>query len=360
MTESPRFQCHLLLLSGSVFAALLLATACAPAAENNTAAADPSIGNEPNAQVVATVNGSDISSDEVDQRIREKIFEDQFGAADGAGKLYDARREIISQIVQERLVAQAAAQAGVSEDVWLAQATEAIPAVSDEAVAAFFEENKARLGPDPSLDQFEDRIRAFLETKQGDGVYDSLYESADVVILIEQERVKVAAVGASLGPADAPVTIVEFSDFQCPYCARVVPTIKKIANAYPDSVRIVYRHLPLSFHAQAKLASQAAICADQQGQFWPFHDRVFEKQKEMQRENLVAYAGELELDMPTFESCIDDPETIALVDADLAAAAEIGATGTPAFYINGIMLSGAQPFENFEAVINEELEQSGS
>jgi protein-disulfide isomerase len=80
----------------------------------------------------------------------------------------------------------------------------------------------------------------------------------------------------------------------------------------------------------------------------------------MQRENLVAYAGELELDMPTFESCIDDPETIALVDADLAAAAEIGATGTPAFYINGIMLSGAQPFENFEAVINEELEQSGS
>jgi protein-disulfide isomerase len=227
-------------------------------------------------------------------------------------------------------------------------------------VADFFEENKTRLGPDPSLDQFADRIRAYLETRQGDGVYDSLYESAEVVVVLERERTKVAAIGASLGPANAPVTIVEFSDFECPYCARVVPTIKKIATAYPDQVRIVYRHLPLSFHAQAKLASQASICADQQGQFWAFHDRLFEKQKEMQRENLLAHASELELDMATFETCIDAPETIALVDADMAAAAEIGATGTPAFYINGIMLSGAQPFENFEAVIDEELKQSGS
>ena len=140
----------------------------------------------------------------------------------------------------------------------------------------------------------------------------------------------------------------------------MVPTIKQIAAQYPDQVRIVYRHLPLSFHANAKLASQASLCADQQDQFWAFHDLLFEKQKEMKRENLMAHATALNLDMAAFESCIDSPETVALVDADIAAAAEIGATGTPAFYVNGIMLSGAQPFENFQTVIDAELEQSGS
>ena len=187
-------------------------------------------------------------------------------------------------------------------------------------------------------------------------------ENAPVTIIefSDRERIQVAAVGASMGPENAPVTIIEFSDFECPYCSRVVPTIKQIAAQYPEQVRIVYRHLPLSFHANAKLAAQASVCADQQDQFWGFHDKLFEKQKEMKRENLMAHATELNLDMAAFESCLDDPRTVALVDADIAAAAEVGATGTPAFYVNGIMLSGAQPFENFEAVINAELEESGS
>ncbi|MEE3326053.1 MAG: thioredoxin domain-containing protein [Myxococcota bacterium] len=352
---------HILTLTVSLLASVIVSTGCAPAAENKAPGASTAeTAKTDNAQIAATLNGAPITVDEVDEHLRQKLFEDQFGSAGGGGKLYDARREAINQIVQDRLVSQAASEAGLSEEEWVAQATAAMPGVTDEEVAAFFEENKSRLGPDPDLGQFQDRIRTFLETKRGDSIYDPLNESAEVVVVIKRERVQVAAVGASLGPDNAPVTIVEFSDFQCPYCSRVVPTIKKIAAQYPDQVRIVYRHLPLSFHAQAKLAAQASICADQQDQFWPFHDKLFEKQKEMGRENLMAYATELELDMATFESCLDAPETVALVDADLAAAAEIGATGTPAFYVNGIMLSGAQPFENFEAVINDELGQSGS
>ncbi|MAI26708.1 MAG: thioredoxin domain-containing protein [Myxococcota bacterium] len=349
---------RLLTLAMSSLAFVLIATGCAPAAENKSKA--PSSAEADSSPVAATLNGQEIRVGEVDQRLREKLFEDQFGSAGGGSKLYDARRDIINEIVQERLVSQAASDAGLSQEEWVVQATAAMPGISDEEIASFFEENKGRLGPEPQLEQFQDRIRSFLETRRSDSIYDSLYESAEVVVVLERERVQVAAVGASMGPENAPVTIVEFSDFECPYCSRVVPTIKQIAAQYPDQVRIVYRHLPLSFHANAKLASQASLCADQQDQFWAFHDLLFEKQKEMKRENLMAHATALNLDMAAFESCIDSPETVALVDADIAAAAEIGATGTPAFYVNGIMLSGAQPFENFQTVIDAELEQSGS
>ena len=360
MTLTSLHSRSLFSLTLAVLASVLIATGCAPAAENqapaNSAAESAEAGDT---TVAATLNGAPITVGELDRRVRDKMFEDQFGSAGGSGKLYDARREMIDQIVQERLVSQAASEAGLSQEEWIAQAKAAMPGVSDEEVAAFFEENKGRLGPEPDLAQFQERIRAFLESRRSDTLYDPLYESAEVNVLLERERVKIAGVGASIGPDTAPVTIVEFSDFECPYCARVVPTIKKIAAEYPDQVRIVYRHLPLSFHANAKLAAQASICADQQDQFWAFHDKLFEQQKEMKRENLMAHATELELDMGAFESCLEAPETVALVDADMAAAAEIGATGTPAFYVNGIMLSGAQPYENFEAVINDEL-QSGS
>ncbi|MEE3329214.1 MAG: thioredoxin domain-containing protein [Myxococcota bacterium] len=358
MTLSSFFARHLLALAMSSLAFVLVITGCAPAAENQPEAASST--ETGNSAIAATLNGQEIRLDEVDQRLREKLFQDQFGSPGSAGKLYDARREVIDEIVQDRLVGQAASEAGLNEEEWVAQATAAMPGISDEEVAAFFEENKSRLGPDPQLEQFQDRIRAFLDTRRSDSIYDPLYESAEVEVLIERERIQVAAVGASMGPENAPVTIIEFSDFECPYCSRVVPTIKQIAAQYPEQVRIVYRHLPLSFHANAKLAAQASVCADQQDQFWGFHDKLFEKQKEMKRENLMAHATELNLDMAAFESCLDDPRTVALVDADIAAAAEVGATGTPAFYVNGIMLSGAQPFENFEAVINAELEESGS
>lgn len=338
---------------------LLLAAGCAPAAEAPPGTEASSTGAGESSPAAAVVDGEAIGVDRVDNQIREELFNDTFGGAAGASKLYDARREAIDDIIEQVLVVRAAAAAGQDEETWLAEARAALPDVTDEDVAGFFEENKARLGTEPDLDEFAPRIRTFLEAQQGQLVYEKLHEAADIRIQLERQRAQVAAIGASMGPESAPVTIVEFSDFQCPYCARVVPTLKQIAARYPEQVRIVFRHLPLDFHAQAKLAAQASVCADDQDRFWPFHDKLFENQRAMQREQLVVYATELELDIASFEVCLDDPKTLARVDADLADARELGATGTPAFYINGIMLSGAQPFENFDAIIIEELKESG-
>lgn len=345
----------------SIITAAFLATGCAPRAEVASEAEPSSAGTpESSPMVAAVVDGEEIGVDRIDDQIREELFESTFGGTAGAAKLYDARRETADILIQEVLVARAAAAAGQDEDTWLAEAQAALPEVSDAEVAEFFEENKSRLGADPKLEDFAPRILGFLQAQQGQLVYEQLHEAAEIQILLERQRAQVGTQGASMGPEDAPVTIVEFSDFQCPYCSRVVPTLKQITERYPNEVRIVYRHLPLDFHPQAKLAAQASVCADDQELFWPYHDKLFENQRAMEREQLIAYATELELDTEAFDACLEDPKTVARVDADLAEAQGLGATGTPAFYINGIMLSGAQPFENFDAVIVEELESSGS
>ena len=161
-------------------------------------------------------------------------------------------------------------------------------------------------------------------------------------MLLEPPRVTVAAEGPSLGPADAPVTIIEFSDFQCPYCGRAASTVKQIHERYPKQVRIVYRNLPLdSIHPNARPAAEAAACADAQGRFWEFHDRLFANQRALAPEDLQRYAKEIGLDMAAFDQCVKDRKSQAKVDGDLAAANEAASNagkrglGTPAFFVNG-------------------------
>jgi protein-disulfide isomerase len=168
-------------------------------------------------------------------------------------------------------------------------------------------------------------------------------------------KVPVNSVDAVKGPADALVTIVEFSEFQCPFCSRVLPATKQILDTYGKDVRIVFKHAPLPFHADAPLASEAALAAGEQGKFWEMHDKLFANMKALKRENLDAYATELGLNMGKFKAALDGGKYKAQIDADQKLAAQIGASGTPNFYINGRNLVGAQPFEAFKKVIDEEL-----
>ena len=157
------------------------------------------------------------------------------------------------------------------------------------------------------------------------------------------------------GEKDAQVTIVEFSEFQCPFCSRVNPTIKQILDTYPGKVKVVFKHNPLPFHADAPLASQAALAAGAQGKFWEMHDKLFDNMKALKRENLDAYAQELGLDLSRFKADLDSGKFKAVVDADLAVGSTFGVQGTPNFFINGRKLVGAQPFESFKKVIDEEI-----
>jgi protein-disulfide isomerase len=169
------------------------------------------------------------------------------------------------------------------------------------------------------------------------------------------DRFRVPLEGPSKGPATAKVNIVAFSDFQCPFCSRVVPTMAKIEKEYPKDVRFFFRHNPLEFHPNAPLAAEAAVAAEAQGKFWEMHDKMFANQQNILRPDLEKYAGEIGLDVGKFKAALDSGAGKARVSQDLALARQIGVQGTPNFYINGRNLQGAQPFEEFKKVIDDEI-----
>ena len=160
------------------------------------------------------------------------------------------------------------------------------------------------------------------------------------------------------GAKNALVTIVEYSDYQCPFCSRVEPTLAKILKDYPAEVRIVFNHNPLPFHTDAKLAHQAAYAAGKQGRFWEMHDMLFENQKSLKEADLMKYAHKLGLDMDQFTKDLKAPETVAAIDASLKNGEENGISGTPNFLINGEPLTGAQPYEKFKEIIDGSLEKA--
>ncbi|NOJ82232.1 DsbA family protein [Myxococcus xanthus] len=169
------------------------------------------------------------------------------------------------------------------------------------------------------------------------------------------QKVEIPSDSPSFGPANAKVTIVEWSDFECPFCSRVGPTLSKIKETYAKDVRVVFRHQPLPFHANAKLAAEASHAAHEQGKFWEYHDKLFANQKAMDRASLEKYAQELGLNVAKFKAALDSGKFKAKVEADMAAGNAVGANGTPTFFINGREFVGAQPFEAFKRVIDEEI-----
>jgi protein-disulfide isomerase len=177
-----------------------------------------------------------------------------------------------------------------------------------------------------------------------------------VKVMLDPPREKVADEGfPSKGPAKAKVVVVEFSDFQCPYCQRAEPVVEQVLKTYGDRIRFVYRHYPLPNHPNAHPAAEAAACAEQQGRFWQYHQVLFENPNRLSNDDLKAHAQTAGLDVAAFTSCFDNHRTKARVDKDIADANDAGVNGTPGFFINGRPLEGAQPFETFKQIIEEEL-----
>ncbi|HEY5657911.1 MAG TPA: thioredoxin domain-containing protein [Myxococcota bacterium] len=160
------------------------------------------------------------------------------------------------------------------------------------------------------------------------------------------------------GNPDAKLAIVEFSDFQCPFCNRVAPTLQQIEREYGDQVRIVFKHLPLSMHAKAPAAHAAAEAAHRQGKFWEMHDLIFGDQANMSPERYVEYADRIGLDVERFKRDVESADVKSKIEADGAEAARLGVASTPGFFVNGRYVRGAQPFEVFKALIDEELGRS--
>jgi len=159
------------------------------------------------------------------------------------------------------------------------------------------------------------------------------------------------------GNKDAKVTLMIYSDFECPYCSRHFDTVKQIEAAYKDTVKIVFRHFPLSFHPEAEKASEAAECASEQGKFWEMHDLIFAANKagKMSVDQWKTDAKTLGLDTKKFNDCLDSGKTAATISADEQGGIAAGVEGTPATFINNNFVSGAMPFESFKTLIDQEL-----
>lgn len=159
-----------------------------------------------------------------------------------------------------------------------------------------------------------------------------------------------------MGEADAPVTIIEFSDFECPFCKRAVDQgVKEVISEYVDTgkAKLIFRHYPLPFHSSAQVAAEATECANEVGKFWELHDKIFENQGSMNKENIISWAKEV--GVTDIETCLDSGKYTDEVSNDMMEGQQAGVSGTPSFFINGKMIVGAQPFQAFAQLIDAEL-----
>jgi protein-disulfide isomerase len=230
---------------------------------------------------------------------------------------------------------------------------------TEAETAAWFAENQSRL-QGATLDQARPGIKSYLlqqRTRAARQQYlDGLRAKVATRIMLDPPRqVFAKADRPTRGPENAPIEIIEFSDFQCPYCESAFSTVNQVLKTYGDRIRFTYRHYPLANHPRARPAAEASECAAEQGKFWEFHDRLFGDQARLGDADFKQHAAQLGLDTAQFNACVDSHKYQAQIDVDVRAANDAGISGTPAFYINGRMLSGAQPFEAFKRIIEEEL-----
>ena len=306
----------------------------------------------------AIIDGRTVSVDELDDFVKEELFSDATSERNPAA-LYEVRSRALKEMIDELVVEKAASAENLSSEDYLDQQIEAGGEVPEEEIAAFYDERIDQMGG-LSLDQMRDRISAYMKEQRAVTIVADLRDQAATEILLEPARVEVEAIGPSKGPDDAVVTIVEFSDFQCPYCQRVVPTIDQILTKYPTQVRFVFRNLPLAMHPHAQAAAEAAACAGNQGNFWDYHDLIFATPRALSDEDLERYASEIGLEMAAFRQCVQNRETQQIVDADLATAENLRISSTPSFLINGIPLSGARSLEAFSEVIDAEIARNSA
>jgi protein-disulfide isomerase len=267
----------------------------------------------------------------------------------------------LDSVVRERLLAAESKKTGKTADELVAAALTGGAEPSDVEISTWYNDNQARLGGRP-LDQVRAQIADYLRKERranaATKLEQRLRDERNVRVAFEPYRIPFANEGApSLGNKDAPVTLVEFSDFQCPYCQAAAPTLKQVAQKFGDKVHIVYRQYPIpSLHPFALKAAEASLCANEQGKFWQLHDAMFEDQKKLAVSDLKATARRLGLDSKKFDGCLDSGRYVEQVQNDQKEAQRIGVNGTPAMFINGTYVEGGSvPFSTLESLIQKEL-----
>jgi protein-disulfide isomerase len=333
-------------MSGLVLiATMLFVTACSPSGSGLTSSS-------PNT-VLATVDGEKITEANVTEKIKAQI-------AKLNTNLYNLKIAGLNQVIEEKLVEKKAKKEGKTSEIFLTEYFAAnVAQPTEEEVKKFYDLRKTRMG-DKSFDEVKKSVSDFLATNQRNAATNKLIaelkKDATIDIKLQPPRIEID-LGDSpfVGPENAPVTIIEFSDYQCPFCGRSRPAVKKIQETYPEQVKFVFKDYPLSFHKDAQKAHEAAHCAADEGKYWAMYELLFANQKALKPANLKKYAADLGLNTEQFNKCLDESKYASKVAKGIVEARAAGVTGTPAFFVNGILISGARPFEDFKKLIDSEL-----
>jgi protein-disulfide isomerase len=277
--------------------------------------------------------------------------------------LYKLEKQKLDEYISAFLLTQEAKKRGVSVETVLDQEVNSkILPVGDDEIDVFYKSNRARIAVD--LDKGREQIRAYLRNQKIEAqkalFFESLRSKAKVITYLKPPpvfRAEVSVAGEPFkGSEKAPVTIVKFEDFHCPFCKQVQPTFNELLSRYDGKIKLVHKDLPLdSLHPRARQAAEAARCAYEQGKFWEYHDRLYANSPKASADDLKSYAREVGLNVDSFDRCLASGKHKTVVQQDLNEGAQLGLTGTPTFFINGREISGNQPLEAFEAIIDEEL-----
>jgi protein-disulfide isomerase len=308
--------------------------------------------------VLAEVDGVPITQEEVDKALAVQLskLEEQ---------IYTLKQRRLEAMIVERVIAKEAAKRRVSEAALLdAEVTSKVGLVTEQEIDAFYQANKLPKDDDAARrEQVRSRLQSQKIGAQREAFVKRLRSQAKVAVYLTPppvQRIQINVDGAPfVGAADAPVTIVEFSDFHCPFCQRAEDTIAQVLSRYGDRVRVIWRDYPVdNLHPQARKAHEAARCAADQGKFWPYQKALFAGPPK-QPDQLPAVAQAAGLDTASFTACVAGGNHQAAVQKDVEEGKRLDVTGTPTFFINGRVLVGAQPLEAFVRVIEDELARSG-
>jgi protein-disulfide isomerase len=308
--------------------------------------------------VVAEVNGAAILQSELDEKTASRL-------ARVRQEEYEIRRQALDDLIAARLIAAEAAKRRVSTEALLATEVDAktTPLQASE-VEQIYEQNKARFGG-ATRDEAIARIRQILgdraKAERRAAWEKELRGAASVAVRLEPPRTAVAIPpGApSTGPAGARVTVVEFTDYQCPFCHRAQTVVDQLLQQYSGKIRFVHLDFPLDGHAQALPAARAARCAGEQGKFWEYHRDLMTGTGTLDAADLQRRAAALHLDTASFEKCVSSGRYDQAIQSSLREGEELGVSGTPAYFVNGRMISGApRSLDTFAEPIDEELANS--
>jgi protein-disulfide isomerase len=310
---------------------------------------------------VATVGSRSISLAELDATALQQPAAN-FASLRLAQALYEARRLALDEMIGSILIDGESKLRGIDRaDLLQREVVASVTQPTDEEISAWYRANQSRL-QGATLEQTRVPIRTFLveeRTRAARTAYiNRLKEKVPVKILLDPPRQAFKPTNSpATGPAAAPIEMIEFSDFQCPYCLAVRPTLKQVLDTYGNRIHFIYRNYPLDSHPNARSSAEAAQCANEQGKFWAFHDRLFADPGKLSPANVRQSAGDLGLDLARYDACVEARRYKSVVDEDIQAANAAGVSGTPAFFINGRMLTGAQPFDAFKRIIDDELDR---